>query len=560
MIAMKHAKRSAMCIDLEIFVQVIDRFAPSRLLLILAIVVWTSWCSATVRRVPDDFATIQSALNAVQDGDTVLVDVGFYAEALIAPPLHFCLVGNVPVDTGDYPRPTIDPSFLPGADTLACLILPLQCQIVIENFAFINGPQMYPRPTRIWGGIVNQTGDSVTLRACVFDSTFGGIQSGLESCRITLDRCSFRHLPAKCAGGYGLKASDCFFSGLPIPTNSFIVSGLDSSLIERCHFAGDFDLRYFGGFGHDIVVRDCVFGPCNWSFDVALQLITTGYCLLENSVFADLRLIRDVIHIQYRGGDCPVIRNCSFISNSVFGAGGGGITVARQQDTLGHRAVLIEDCLFDSCVGNPYGPIFKVMWLTAGAEVRRNRFVNLLPLDYPSIESDTGDAFPQGARLLRENILLQTGYAIEATNFVVDARWNYWGDSSGPFHPVLNPDGLGDMISDNVLFDPWYPDTSFLSTPRPHVSLPLDVSLDVYPNPFNATATLKLVSNQPGIFQLDLYNTLGQHVRKLWSGAVAYEKEIMIDGASLPSGIYFARVWQVIGNRPVAIQKVAMLK
>jgi hypothetical protein len=32
---------------------------------------------------------------------------------------------------------------------------------------------------------------------------------------------------------------------------------------------------------------------------------------------------------------------------------------------------------------------------------------------------------------------------------------NWWGDPSGPYHPVLNPNGLGDQVYDYVLFDPW---------------------------------------------------------------------------------------------------------
>ncbi len=37
----------------------------------------------------------------------------------------------------------------------------------------------------------------------------------------------------------------------------------------------------------------------------------------------------------------------------------------------------------------------------------------------------------------------------------VDATDNWWGDSSGPFHPLLNPQGTGDPVSNNVLFSPW---------------------------------------------------------------------------------------------------------
>lgn len=40
----------------------------------------------------------------------------------------------------------------------------------------------------------------------------------------------------------------------------------------------------------------------------------------------------------------------------------------------------------------------------------------------------------------------------------LDARRNWWGDPTGPYHPTINPGGLGDRISDNVLYDPWYAD------------------------------------------------------------------------------------------------------
>jgi len=41
------------------------------------------------------------------------------------------------------------------------------------------------------------------------------------------------------------------------------------------------------------------------------------------------------------------------------------------------------------------------------------------------------------------------------TYYVFDARYNWWGDQSGPYHPTINPTGLGDMVSDYVDFIPW---------------------------------------------------------------------------------------------------------
>jgi len=37
----------------------------------------------------------------------------------------------------------------------------------------------------------------------------------------------------------------------------------------------------------------------------------------------------------------------------------------------------------------------------------------------------------------------------------LDARYNWWGNETGPHHSVLNPKGSGDNVSDNVEFEPW---------------------------------------------------------------------------------------------------------
>ncbi len=36
-----------------------------------------------------------------------------------------------------------------------------------------------------------------------------------------------------------------------------------------------------------------------------------------------------------------------------------------------------------------------------------------------------------------------------------DARQNWWGHISGPYHPVKNPGGLGSEVTDHILFDTW---------------------------------------------------------------------------------------------------------
>jgi len=40
-------------------------------------------------------------------------------------------------------------------------------------------------------------------------------------------------------------------------------------------------------------------------------------------------------------------------------------------------------------------------------------------------------------------------------DYDLDAKNNWWGDFTGPYHSTENPDGLGDNITDNVLCNPW---------------------------------------------------------------------------------------------------------
>ena len=74
-------------------------------------------------------------------------------------------------------------------------------------------------------------------------------------------------------------------------------------------------------------------------------------------------------------------------------------------------------------------------------------------------DSDTGIWFKfsaDGVIVHRNNIFgnvigLQNDDAVN----VADARFNWWGDASGPFHTADNPGGLGDPVSDNVDFSFW---------------------------------------------------------------------------------------------------------
>ncbi|UCF70025.1 MAG: right-handed parallel beta-helix repeat-containing protein [candidate division WOR-3 bacterium] len=66
----------------------------------------------------------------------------------------------------------------------------------------------------------------------------------------------------------------------------------------------------------------------------------------------------------------------------------------------------------------------------------------------------TGQA---NATINRCNICDNGGYGVNCMNsgVTVDAENNWWGDDGGPYHPITNPFGLGDTVSDYVDFEPW---------------------------------------------------------------------------------------------------------
>jgi len=75
------------------------------------------------------------------------------------------------------------------------------------------------------------------------------------------------------------------------------------------------------------------------------------------------------------------------------------------------------------------------------------------------------DILDQSGDIIQNNTIVNnTDYGMEVVDTktssehhpLVNARYNYWGDATGPFHSTKNPLGLGDPVSDSIEFSPWY--------------------------------------------------------------------------------------------------------
>ena len=91
-------------------------------------------------------------------------------------------------------------------------------------------------------------------------------------------------------------------------------------------------------------------------------------------------------------------------------------------------------------------------------------------------------------------------YGVRSTGPVVNALGNWWGAATGPYHPDTNPAGLGNEVTDHVLFDPWsglstvtvVPSTSGPWMCGQEVTLTFKLELDDYtPDVFGYNATVR---------------------------------------------------------------------
>ena len=98
-------------------------------------------------------------------------------------------------------------------------------------------------------------------------------------------------------------------------------------------------------------------------------------------------------------------------------------------------------------------------------------------------------------------------YAVQSTNPTVNAANNWWGAVSGPTNATTSPTGTGDGITDNILFTPWYIDSS-KTTLSNAVVMP-DVSGNVTVTEANKDV---VVASSTQALTIDLGNVAGAEI------------------------------------------------
>jgi len=516
----------------------------------LAVFICVFTSHGSTLRVPAEYPTIQSALNASDQGDTVLVDLGVYAESVLMPTHSVVLKGNVEPDTGLYARPIIDPSTLSNPQFRRCFTTSGNYGYTIEDIQFRNGPAMYPH-TGIGG--IHHLDSLGVFRRCVWDSTYVGISADAP---LRLEDCVFIDNIWQCvdARNVAVRATNTSFHGR---TGGWAVIECGSETeLRNCRMTTQGQGRNFLADGDFITITNCDFGPFERSSAPIVE-IRGRMNLIDSCQFHDCDIGGSIVYIESPCDAQTTISFCTFVNNFRHSQWSPPthqmLNANSTEDSDWCFGVEVRDNIFRDAL---QGHGAWAMTLSGKVSVTHNRIYRTGGSDLPTVyASDPGP-------VLRENIIYQNlkGVGTDLGEYL-DARFNWWGDASGPYHPTLNPLGQGDEVSDGVDFDPWYTDTLFFTaSPEPRPPLPESASLLAYPNPFNSVATFKLNVPRAMIARIELFDVTGRRVKELWSGAVSETKTVTWQADDFASGLYFVRAWDPLGNRPLALAKVVLLK
>ena len=180
----------------------------------------------------------------------------------------------------------------------------------------------------------------------------------------------------------------------------------------------------------------------------------------------------------YCNGANPVITNTIIEYNSATSGGGLFLT--------GNSVVVIDNISVNNCIAHGAGPVAALgggircdsstlmikecsishnetiyQYNNSGAGVFVKKSTLIVDSSTISYNYNTGiTCSPYDSSIVEihnSHIFGNGGYGIYNITGPchVSAEYNWWGDSTGPYHPVWNPGGLGDTVSEYVDIIPW---------------------------------------------------------------------------------------------------------
>jgi len=257
---------------------------------------------------------------------------------------------------------------------------------------------------------------------------------------------------------------------------------------------GDSILVYGGNYYENLVVNTSISLVGNGAGETVIEIEGAGQAVMINADFVNV----SGFTIRYDGSHSmeygiKIKSNFTHIFSNKFSNLGYGIQV-----TYKNRGIVIEDNMFDnnrqigvslysamdssitnnSFIGHNVHGIY--LWNCTRFQIyentiQENRYGIYLEDSHNNTilkniisENEIGiypksthwsTLKPSADNDIRYNAYMNNElFGINATKnkgSIINATMNWWGDASGPYHPLNNSNGKGDNVTDDVDFDPW---------------------------------------------------------------------------------------------------------
>lgn len=127
----------------------------------------------------------------------------------------------------------------------------------------------------------------------------------------------------------------------------------------------------------------------------------------------------------------------------------------QSKGSFGTYAYSVNDNVIDGDDGD--GSVGLFVWCSAGDNATLTGSGNTVTdFDYGVYVDEELPGLVNSMALNYSSIYSNIHYGLyNDASLTVNAENNWWGHPSGPYHPTLNPGGLGNAVSDNVDFDPY---------------------------------------------------------------------------------------------------------
>ncbi len=458
---------------------------------------------AEIHYVPDNYNSIQGAVDVLSSGDTILVSDGEYIENITAyNGVTFSLASEFLLD-GDSSH--ISNTIIRSLDDDE-FHSPLRIQLSLQDTVFINGitltgGRLNPEgsfSTAKCGGGLYVHGGMADIRNCIITDNIakkgGGIfvynaNTIIENCII------YDNLISDEGGGIaaiqGEEAEDNIYS-IILKRNKVFNNG-EINTIYNCGGGG----ISVGGYRNinSIIEENTIENNCNLDraggiYIASNTILDSSSCIIRNNIirynsadsYAAVSIGSDIISL--------LVENNIIENNIATTYWGTGIAMRRRNNAyyevknniisnnsgqIGGAILVMTDCHIHNNVfiGNQGRVVSGIMFWTGHSAgdtsktvmVDHNIFVEQ---EYDASEPETyvGAVSPMVEgnylHLHHNDFLNNQKYAAglrENPDYwppgVLFADSNYWGDPSGPYHPDENPTGLGDTVRANISILPF---------------------------------------------------------------------------------------------------------